>query len=347
MHCYVKQTCCVRWDNVDSKSFKVTNGVRQGSSTSPYLFSVYIDALFLQLEASGLGCYVDDQFLGVFGYADDVVLLSPSLEGLQKMLDICNKFCVEHGIQISVDRNPKKSKTKTVAFNCKNKSPSNLILNDIPVPWSDSYKHLGHKISSDQDMFHDLNAKCGEFNGKVHALRQEIGSQHPDTFMKLTNIYLSTFYGSSLWDLSHANSNKLWTTWNTLIRTTYNLNFRTHCYITTSIYKGNHLKTKLLTRFINFYKLIAKSDKSTIKTLMSKQRDDLRSSFGRNCRFIQNMCNVPNIKDACVKNIPIYPVPEGEQWRLNIIQELLNTDLMIPGVDNTNRKVMLDELCTN
>ena len=132
MHCYVKQTCCVRWDNVDSKSFKVTNGVRQGSSTSSYLFSVYIDALFLQLEASGLGCYVDDQFLGVFGYADDVVLLSPSLEGLQKMLDICNKFCVEHGIQISVDRNPKKSKTKTVAFNCKNKSPSNLILNDIP-----------------------------------------------------------------------------------------------------------------------------------------------------------------------------------------------------------------------
>ena len=105
---------------------------------------MYIDTLFLQLEDSGLGCSIDGQFVGVFGYADDIVMLSPSLEGLQRMVDICKKFCDTHGIKISVDRDPKKSKTKTVAFNCKSKNLSSVILNNIPIPWSDNYKHLGH-----------------------------------------------------------------------------------------------------------------------------------------------------------------------------------------------------------
>ena len=211
IHCYIKQSCCVRWNNSDSETFKVTNGVRQGSSTSPSLFSVYIDTLFLQLEDSGLGCSIDGQFVGVFGYADDIVMLSPSLEELQNMVDICKKFCDTHGIKISVDRDPKKSKTKTVAFNCKSKNLSSVILNNIPIPWSDNYKHLGHYIYSDEDMFHDLNAKCGEFNSKVHALRQEIGDQNPMVFMKLVNIYLANFYGSNLWDLSNIKSDKLCT----------------------------------------------------------------------------------------------------------------------------------------
>ena len=132
----------------------------------------------------------------LFGYADDIVMLSPTLEGLQRMVDICKKFCDTHGIKISVDRDPKKSKTKTVAFNCKSKNLSSVILNNIPIPWSDNYKHLGHYIYSDEDMFHDLNAKCGEFNSKVHALRQEIGDQNPMVFMKLVNIYLA---GQLLW----------------------------------------------------------------------------------------------------------------------------------------------------
>ena len=164
--------------------------------------------------------------------------------------------------------------------------------------------------------------------------------------MKLVNIYLTNFYGSSLWDLSNIKSDKLWTTWNTLIRNTFNLHYKTHRFVL-NIYEGQHLKTKLLSRFINFYKLASSSDKPTIKTLLSKQRDDIRSSFGRNCKLIQNMCNVPNIKDASVRDIPVYPVPTCEEWRLVMIKELLDSDLVVQGFEGNLHKAILDDLCIN
>ena len=67
-------------------------------------------AYFLNQRNIGLGCYIENQFLGAFGYADDIVLLSPSLEALHKMVNICKLFCDNHGLKISVDRDPKKSK---------------------------------------------------------------------------------------------------------------------------------------------------------------------------------------------------------------------------------------------
>ena len=41
---------CIRWSDVDSVKFKVTNGVRQGGILSPYLFNVYVDKLSEQLK---------------------------------------------------------------------------------------------------------------------------------------------------------------------------------------------------------------------------------------------------------------------------------------------------------
>ena len=38
---YTTQTMYVRWNNVISSGFGVTNGVRQGGILSPYLFCVY------------------------------------------------------------------------------------------------------------------------------------------------------------------------------------------------------------------------------------------------------------------------------------------------------------------
>ena len=39
---YKNQTMCIRWGAVYCVKFKVTNGVRQGGTLSPYLFNVYV-----------------------------------------------------------------------------------------------------------------------------------------------------------------------------------------------------------------------------------------------------------------------------------------------------------------
>jgi len=70
-----------------SEYFVVRQGVRQGGVLSPFLFNVYVDELLNELEMNGIGCHVCNQYFGCIMYADDLLLLSASVSGLQHMLE--------------------------------------------------------------------------------------------------------------------------------------------------------------------------------------------------------------------------------------------------------------------
>ena len=95
---YLEQSCRVRWSSMLSGSFSVKKGVRQGAVLSPTLFSLYMNKLLIQLEQSGVGCHVGNYYYGSSAYADDLLLLSPSRNGLQKMFTICENYFNEHCI---------------------------------------------------------------------------------------------------------------------------------------------------------------------------------------------------------------------------------------------------------
>ena len=81
---YEEQTCWVKLGGKRSATFGVTNGTRQGSVLSPLLFSVYLDDLLVQLRQLQLGCSIGGYWYGACGYADDLILLAPNREVLQK-----------------------------------------------------------------------------------------------------------------------------------------------------------------------------------------------------------------------------------------------------------------------
>ena len=85
---YGKLQSVVRWNGVFSSSFTVTCGVRchQGGVLSPFLFNIYVDQLIDDICSKNVGCYVSKGFFGCIMYADDLILLSPSVIGLQDML---------------------------------------------------------------------------------------------------------------------------------------------------------------------------------------------------------------------------------------------------------------------
>ena len=83
---YEKQLANVRWNDKLSRCFSIKNGVKQGAVLSPRLFCVYIDDLFKLLRRKRTGCWINDMFIGIVGYADDLLLLSPTIDGLQDMI---------------------------------------------------------------------------------------------------------------------------------------------------------------------------------------------------------------------------------------------------------------------
>ena len=82
---YKFQTLCIKWGQSISLFFSVTNGVRQGSVLSPYLFCVYVDKISKRLNSVKIGCKLKDMLINHLFYADDLCLFCPSSRGLQKL----------------------------------------------------------------------------------------------------------------------------------------------------------------------------------------------------------------------------------------------------------------------
>jgi len=77
---------CVKWDGVVSDRFSVCNGIKQGGILSPKLFNIYVNVLSEQLNSVMVGCCLNGKIINHLYYADDLVLLSPSAFGLQKLI---------------------------------------------------------------------------------------------------------------------------------------------------------------------------------------------------------------------------------------------------------------------
>ena len=88
---------------------------------------MYTNGLFQELRRQNTGCCIDQNYIGIVGYADDLFLMSPNFDGLQKMLLICEKYASVHNLRFSTDPNAKKSKTKCIAFLLKKRDLANVL----------------------------------------------------------------------------------------------------------------------------------------------------------------------------------------------------------------------------
>ena len=95
-----------------AKAFLASNGVRQDCVFSPYLFTVHFD-LSRQLHKVKSSSFVGNTRVNHFIYADDICCFSPSLDGLQDILNICNDFAEKHEIIFTC------TKSLGVFFRCK------------------------------------------------------------------------------------------------------------------------------------------------------------------------------------------------------------------------------------
>ena len=354
LYVYRMQSCIVSWNGFESFKFNVTNGVRQGAVSSPVLFSIYIDKLFEMLRQSGLGCRIANVFYGCFGYADDLLLLSASRSGLQGMVDLCSRFMKQRGLKFSTNPIPMKSKTKCIVFSKKKTTEILPIkLNGDNLPWVDEIKYLGNVLECNNSMKRDMQIKRGKFIGKVNALLQELHFCTPETLMKMINIYCTSFYGSGLWNLTSPECERLFKAWNVTIRKVWGLPNTTHRYLIEPISAVMHPKVMLARRYTSFVSSLLSSPKFAVRLMAHSSCNDLRTVMGKCLLYISRECGYRCWTEGVLKPIVIkkymkyFPVPDDQQWRVGLIQELLTEDLQVEGFADSEIKEMVDYLCVN
>ena len=88
--------------------------------SSPILFNIYVDVISVTLNNMKIGCVIGNLIINHLFYADDLVLISPSRNGLQRLVNICYKL----GIDLDIKYNEKK--TMCVYFTQKEINPTNI-----------------------------------------------------------------------------------------------------------------------------------------------------------------------------------------------------------------------------
>ena len=117
--------------------FNIEAGVRQGCVISPILFSIFINKLAKEINASGIGIKVKNKKLAVLLYADDIVILANNSHDLKKGLKIATNF----GKKWRCKYNAKK--TQVVIFGKKTKEKNNWEIGNKRIDQVESYKYLG------------------------------------------------------------------------------------------------------------------------------------------------------------------------------------------------------------
>ena len=82
--------CVIRCNNSLSRMLAVESGVRQGGTLSPSICNVLMNAFIINLRLLDVGCHANHQYVGCFHYADDIILISTSISGMQQMLVVCS-----------------------------------------------------------------------------------------------------------------------------------------------------------------------------------------------------------------------------------------------------------------
>lgn len=132
-------------NNMPSCYFSPVAGVFQGESLSPFLFSMFLNDIndFLKTDPT-VGITIFDFFLLLILFADDMVLLSETKQGLQQGLDKLHDYCYQWGLSVNVD------KTKCLVFKNGGKinKTEKWYFNGEIIETVDSFKYLGFLFGS-------------------------------------------------------------------------------------------------------------------------------------------------------------------------------------------------------
>lgn len=311
-----------------------------------------MDNLIANLRNSSYGCHIGPYFMGTLGYADDLCLLSPTIHGLQKMVDICTNYAQKHSILFNGAKSHllRFCPRRQCSF-CRTSKADVVIDGDIITP-EDSTTHLGHTVRT--DLQHDADGIYSKFYKQYNIFRTRFAGVPSLIKNQLFISYCSSFYGIQICDLRR--TDRIQTAWRKCVRDVWKLPYRTHSCLLPALTDTLCCKHMLFKRFAKFAGNALQHFSHEIQFLF-KSAATMRNTFARNVAYLKDETSIdihllkdqdPNYVTGCISR-QCRQKCRGDNVLSNTIAELssLRDGLKFTVLNNSEIIELLNDVCVS
>jgi hypothetical protein len=173
-------------------------GVKQGCVLSPTLFKLFINDMHKLFDKQCDPAKLHNEDVSCLMFADDVVLVSETAEGMQKSLDKLDAYCKNWLLKVNYE------KTKIMIFNKAGKRiKENFTLDNTPLECTDSYTYLGLVFVPSGTFTAAIETLCKKASKAMFKLRHSIHQLNTSPKLSLylydTLVRPIYMYGSEVW----------------------------------------------------------------------------------------------------------------------------------------------------
>ncbi|XP_062532890.1 uncharacterized protein LOC134201663 [Bombyx mori] len=202
---YRGSTCRVVHDQVLGAPIEMTAGVKQGCLLSPLLFIMLLDDIMREVVTTPRGIEWSENILEDLHYADDIVLMTPTLDQMQAKLEDLRISAEKRGLRINTN--------KTVDMRVMSKNTTPLKLQDCVLKSAQKFTYLGSSISNQGGSDEDIEIRIRKARGAFAQLKPVWESSVMTRRIKLTlfdSIVKSVLlFGCETWRVTKTLTNRL------------------------------------------------------------------------------------------------------------------------------------------
>lgn len=181
------------------------------------------------------------------GYADDHVLLSPTIKGLMLSVDLITK----EANNLNLKFNPGKS--KFIKFYTNNFSSQSFVYNNINYNFEKEVIYLGNILTHDLSDTKTVENIRNRIIWNSNSINQALSTVHPNIVCKVLKSKCLNLYGSECIFLNRSSVIKrIETAWNKSLRRCFKLHNHSHVNLLCNLSDVNRLSHVIFTRSLKF-----------------------------------------------------------------------------------------------
>ena len=200
-------------------------------------------------------------------YADDMVLLAPSVRSLQVLLNICSVYANVNEILYNTEKSycmicwPKRFLFKFL--------PIFLLQNDV-LQFVSVYKYLGVLINENMADDDEILQRMRNIYSTSNILVRKFGKCSIDCKVLMFKTFLSQVYGVSLWSSFKVSSfNKVKVAHNDIFRTLLSVPHYESASTLFALYNVNNIDNVMRASYYSLMNRVSKSDNTIVQALVT------------------------------------------------------------------------------